>query len=99
MTSLTIAEPEAIQMRTIIYEFYGSMNPNNIIDLDVTDNGLFTLPPFLYINENNSLTFRPETYETLTNGTRIHLTSSDLTHLMGYITTIIRFYQLRYERV
>ena len=99
MTSLTIAEPEAIQMRTIIYEFYGSMNPNNIIDLDFTDNELFTLPPFLYINENNRLTFRPDTYETLTNGTRVHLTSSDLTHLMGYITTIIRFYQLRYERV
>ena len=57
MTSLTIAEPEAIQMRTIIYEFYGSMNPNNIIDLDVTDNGLFTLPPFLYINENISSNF------------------------------------------
>jgi len=92
MTS-TLTNLESVELRNTISQFYENMHPQNIIDLDVTDNYRFTLPPFLYINENNNLTFIPNLYQQNT----IQLSSTDLINLMGYISTLIRLLQIRYS--
>lgn len=97
-TTTTLTESESIQLRTTIAQFYENMNPQNVYDIDVADNYRFTLPPFLYINENNNLTFISEIYQQLNNGIILQLSRDDLSLLMGYITTMIRLLQIRYIR-
>jgi len=92
----TITDLESIEIRTTIANFYENMHPQNIRDLDIGDNYRFTLPPFLYIDENNHLTFISEVYRPINT---IQLSSMDLAELMGYITTLIRLLQIRYHRI
>ena len=93
MTTLT--DSESIALRTTIANFYENMNPQNLLDIVISDNALFTLPPFFYINGNNNLVFMSARYQL----EYIELSVLDLAHIMGYITTTIRLLQLRYIRV
>lgn len=93
--SSQLTNSESIQLRTTIAQFYENLHPQNLYDIDVYDNYLFTLPPFLYINENNNLVFILAAYHP----DNIELNSHDLAELMGYITTTIRLLQIRYSRL
>jgi len=74
------------------------MHPDNLLDIEIADNYRFTLPPFFHMNDNNRLVFTSEIYEQQQPNTNLQLNSRDLAETMGYISTLIRLLQLRYER-
>ena len=87
----TLTNSDRIQLRTAIFTFYENMNEQNLLDIDVLDDNLFTLPPFLCL-VNHRLTFLPHAY-TYNN---IQVSSTDLPELMGYVSTTIRLLQIRH---
>jgi len=92
MTSV-LTNSERIQLRTEIFTFYENMNEQNLLDIDIVDDNLFTLPPFLRL-VNNSLTFIPDAYPD-----NIRVSSIDYPELMGYVSTTIRLLQIRHYRI
>jgi hypothetical protein len=90
MTS-TLTNSDRVELRTAIFTFYENMNEQNLLDIDILDDNLFTLPPFLRL-VNSRLTFLPHAYT----HNNIHVSSIDLPELMGYVSTTIRLLQIRH---